>query len=477
MAKKTTRKTTKKELDQLKKKLAYEPRLAWDVMTAAQKKEAERYAAEYMRFLAAAKTERLAVIETVNLARKKGFKDLARSRTPGPVYSVFRGKTVALFVPGRKPLTEGLNVVAGHLDCPRIDLKARPLFEDADLAWLKTHYYGGIRKYQWLARPLALHGVVITADGRTITVAWGEGEGESVLTIPDLLPHLAGKLQGDKKLSEAIEAERMNVLVGGLPLGDKETKERFKLFVLKLLHDRYDLTETDLVSAEFEAVPAGGPREVGLDGSMIGAYGHDDRVCSYTGFRAALEVKNPTFATLALGVDKEEIGSEGASSARSWMIHRLVADLLRLTGLEPTYDRVTQTMLAARALSADVDAAVDPNYPEVHEKYNNARMGYGVCLTRYTGHGGKYGASEADAEFVGWLRGVWDKAGVVWQPAAMGRVDQGGGGTVAKFLAQLGMRVIDTGTPVLGMHSPFEVIHKADLYQVYRAFTAFAAAP
>ncbi|MBU0515291.1 MAG: aminopeptidase [Proteobacteria bacterium] len=469
-------KKTKTKLEKLADKLGYKPRLAWDVMTQADKKAAQKFAAEYMRFMAAAKTERLAVIEMVALAKRAGFKDLARSKTVGRVFSVFRNKTVAVFVPGQKPLTEGLRLVAGHIDCPRIDLKARPVFEDADLAWLKTQYYGGIKKFQWLARPLALHGVVITSSGKTVRVSFGEKDNEPVLTIPDLLPHLARKIQGEKKLSEAIEGERMNVLIGGLPLGDKETKERFKLHVLNVLHDKYGITESDFVSAEFQLVPAGGPREVGLDGSMIGAYGHDDRVCAYTGLRTVLEVKKPTYGALALGLDKEEIGSEGASSARSWMLHRLVADLLRLTGIEPSYDNVTRTMMNVRALSADVDAAVDPNYPEVHEKYNNARMGYGVCLTRHTGHGGKYGASEADAEFVGWLRGVWDKAGVVWQPAVMGKVDEGGGGTVAKFLAQLGMRVVDTGTPVLGMHSPFEVIHKADLYQVYRSFDAFLAA-
>jgi aspartyl aminopeptidase len=471
------KKATKKELEQLKKKLAYEPRLAWDVMKAADKERAETFAQEYMGWLGRAKTERLAVLEAMALAKKAGFKDLARSRTAGRVFSVFRNRTVALFVPGKKPLTEGLRLVAGHIDCPRIDLKARPLFEDADLAWLKTQYYGGIKKFQWLARPLALHGVVITSSGETVRISFGEKEDEPVLTIPDLLPHLARKVQGEKKLNEAIEAERMNVLMGGLPLGDKETKERFKLHVLNLLYEKYGITESDLVSAEFQLVPAGGPRETGLDGSMIGAYGHDDRICAYTGMRAVLEVKRPTYGALALGLDKEEIGSEGASSARSWMLHRLVADLLRLTGIEPSYDNVTRTMINTRCLSADVDAAVDPNYPEVHEKYNNARMGYGVCLTRHTGHGGKYGASEADAEFVGWLRRVWDKAGVVWQPAVMGKVDEGGGGTVAKFLAQLGMEVVDTGTPVLGMHSPFEIIHKADLYQAYRAFAAFLAAP
>jgi len=469
-------KKPKTKLEKLADKLGFKPRLAWDVMSAAEKKAAEGLAAEYMRFLTAAKTERLTVMETVALAKKAGFKDLARSRTAGRVFSVFRNKTVALFVPGRQPLTEGLRLVAGHIDCPRIDLKARPVFEDADLAWFKTQYYGGIKKFQWLARPLALHGVVITSSGQTVRISFGEKAGEPVLTIPDLLPHLARKIQGEKKLSEAIEGERMNVLIGGLPLGDQETKERFKLHVLNLLYDKYAITESDLVSAEFQLVPAGGPREAGFDGSMIGAYGHDDRVCAYTGLRTALEIKRPTYGALALGLDKEEIGSEGASSARSWMLHRLVADLLRLTGIEPSYDNVTRTMIQTKALSADVDAAVDPNYPEVHEKYNNPRMGYGVCLTRHTGHGGKYGASEADAEFVGWLRGVWDKAGVVWQPAVMGKVDEGGGGTVAKFLAQLGMQVVDTGTPVLGMHSPFEVIHKADLYQAYRAFAAFLAA-
>ena len=467
----------KKQMEALRKKLGYAPKLAWDVMNRAQQKEALDFGDKYKKFLDRAKTEREAMEEIVAMAKGAGFKDLSRVKSARKIYTVFRHKTGVLYAAGKKPPTEGLRLIGVHIDAPRLDLKGRPLIENTDLVFLKTHYYGGVRKYHWLARPLALHGVVVLKDGRKVKLAVGEDDSDPVLTITDLLPHLARKVQGEKKLSEAFEGEKLNLLIGGLPLGDDEIKERFKLHALKLLYDRYGITEADLITAELEAVPAGKARDVGLDASMIGAYGQDDRISAYCALAAVFEAKRLTRPVMVLFSDKEEIGSEGATGAKSQFLQRTVADVLAVGGITPSYDNVTRTLINTRCLSADVDGALDPEYPEVHEKHNAARMGYGVCLTKYTGHGGKYGASDADAEFLGWLRGVFDRAGVVWQPAKMGKVDEGGGGTIAKFMAELGMEVVDCGPPLLGMHSPFEVVHKADLFQTYRACLAFLSAP
>ena len=370
-------------------------------------------------------------------------------------------------------MTEGLRLIIAHIDSPRLDLKPRPMYEDVDLVFLKSHYYGGVKKYQWLSRPLALHGHVVKDDGRVIDLVIGEDDGDPVLTIADLAPHLDRQVMRDKKVSEAFVGEKMNLIVAGLPLGDEEVKERFKLAALQLLNDKYGLVEDDFISSEFEAVPAGRARDVGLDRALIGAYGQDDRASSYAALTAALQAQKPEYTTLAVFVDKEEIGSEGATGAQSRFFESFVADIMEKAGVEPTSSAMRRTLMKTKALSADVEGALDPDYQDVHEKYNAGRLGYGPCVTRYTGSGGKYMASEASADYLGWLRGVFGRSGIVWQSALLGRIDEGGGGTVAMFLAKYGLDIVDCGPSILAMHSPFEISSKADMYMTVKAFEAF----
>ncbi len=458
---------------ELKEKLTLSPKPVWDQLAAKEKKAAERLAEDYRRFLSVAKTERECVEAMVALLKKKGFTAEPSAR----YYTVFRDKMLAVMVAGKKPPYYGLRLIATHIDSPRLDLKLHPLYEDLDLAFLKTHYYGGIKKYHWVARPLALHGVVVKPDGRKVKVVIGEDPGDPVLTVCDLLPHLSRKVQGDKKLSEAIPGEKLNVLVGGLPLvGSSEDKERVKLSILKILHEKYGLTEEDFISAELEVVPAGQAVEVGLDRAFIGGYGQDDRICAFAALAAVLELPEPLYSTLVIFMDKEEIGSDGNTGAKSRFLEKLVYEYLKLYGVTPQGDTVLETFLRSKAVSGDVTAGMDPHYMEVHEKLNDARLGYGVVLTKYTGHGGKYMANDAHAEYMAWLRRVFSEAGVIYQAASMGKVDEGGGGTVAKYLAVYGMDIVDMGPPLLSMHSPFEVAHKADLYMTYKAYRAFLSA-
>jgi aspartyl aminopeptidase len=464
----------KDELQQLRDRLMISPRLIWDQVDPPTREAIMAYGEGYKAFLDQAKTEREAVTEIERQARARGFVDLSRGE-PGPRgYYNYKGKTMVLTVQGRRPLSAGLRLVASHLDSPRLDLKQYPLYEETDLAFLKTHYYGGIKKYQWLARPLALHGVILKADGTRVELKVGEDPTDPVFTVCDLLPHLARKAQMDKKVTDAFEGEKLNVLVGSFPLGDKDTKERFKLHLLKLLDDRYGIQEEDLVSAEVEAVPAGQARDLGWDRSLVGAYGQDDRSCAYASLSAILELEEPEFTCLALFFDKEEVGSDGNTSAKSCLLEEMVELLLERQGLSPLTRR--RVLMASRAISADVTGALDPDYPEVHEKRNAARLGYGVGINKYTGHGGKYMANDAHAEYIAWLRRIWQAAGVIWQAGELGKVDEGGGGTIAKYLAVHGLEIIDCGTPLLSMHSPFEVASKADLYMTFKAYQAFLTA-
>ena len=465
----------KNELEQLRERLTVMPRLVWDHMDAAERQAIMEYAERYKWFLNTAKTERQAVQEIERLAQAKGFVPLAGSAPGARWYYSYKGKTIALGVPGRRPLTDGLRIIGAHIDSPRLDLKQYPLYEETDLVFLKTHYYGGIKKYQWLARPLALHGVVLKADGSVVELRVGEDPGDPVFTVLDLLPHLARKVQMDKKVTEAFEGEKLNVLIGSLPIGDKDTKERFKLSLLKYLEDTYGITEEDLVSAELEVVPAGPARDVGLDRSMVAAYGHDDRSCAYPALEAILEVQDPEHACIALFYDKEEVGSDGNTSAKSCLLEDMVELLLEREGQSPLARR--RVLMNSHAISGDVTGALDPDWQEVHEKRNAARLGYGVSLTKFTGHGGKYSANDAHAEYIAWLRKILNEAGVIWQATHLGKVDEGGGGTIAKYLAVHGMEIIDSGPPVLSMHSPFEVASKADLYMVLKAFKTFFTAP
>jgi aspartyl aminopeptidase len=461
----------KDELKQLRERLAVTPNLVWDRVDAAERAAIFAYGDHYKTFLDRAKTEREAVAEIERQARALGFVDLARKEAgPRGCYN-YKGKTIALVVQGRRPLTEGLRLVASHIDSPRLDLKQYPLYEDTDLAFLKTHYYGGIKKYQWLARPLALHGVVLKADGTHVPLVIGEDPADPVFTVLDLLPHLAKKAQMEKKVTEAFEGEKLNVLVGSLPLGDSETKERFKLHLLKYLEDHYGIQEEDLISAELEVVPAGSGRDLGWDRSLVGAYGQDDRSCAYAELAAILGVKDPEHTCLAFFYDKEEIGSEGNTSARNCLLEEIVETLLERQGESLQARR--RVLMASKAISADVTGGLDPDFPEVHEKRNAARLGYGVCFHKYGGSGGKYYTSDANAEYVAWIRRIFKEHGVIWQAGELGKVDEGGGGTIAKFLAVHGMEIIDCGTPLLSMHSPFEVASKADLYMTFKAYRAF----
>jgi aspartyl aminopeptidase len=465
----------KDEFKELRQRLMVTPRLVWDQVDEPTRAAIQAYGERYKAFLDQAKTERKAAAEIVRQARARGFVDLTL-KEPGPrVYYNYKGKTVILSVQGRRPLSDGFRLIASHIDSPRLDLKQNPLYEETDLAFLKTHYYGGIKKYQWLARPLALHGVILKSEGHRVEIEVGEDPADPVFTVLDLLPHLARKVQMDKKVTEAFEGEKLNVLAGSLPLGNQETKERFKLHLLKFLEERYGIQEEDLVSAELEVVPAGPARDLGWDRSLVGGYGQDDRACAYAELEAILETQDPEYPCLALFFDKEETGSDGNTSAKSCLLHEAVELLLERTGESPLARR--RTLMASRAISADVTGAIDPDWPEVHEKRNAARLGYGVCFSKYGGRGGKYSTNDAHAEYVAWLRRIFQKASVIWQAAELGKVDEGGGGTIAKYLAIHGLEIIDCGTPLLSMHSPFEVASKADLYMTFRAYQAFFAAP
>ncbi|MFZ5447829.1 MAG: aminopeptidase [Thermodesulfobacteriota bacterium] len=461
----------KDEIKQLRDRLAVSPQLVWDKVDSEERAAIFAFGDHYKTFLDRAKTEREAVAEIERQAKALGFVDLSRRESGPRGFYNYKNKVIVLAVQGRRPLSEGLRLVASHIDSPRLDLKQYPLYEDTELAFLKTHYYGGIKKYQWLARPLAIHGVVLKADGTQVQLTIGEDPHDPVFTVLDLLPHLARKAQMDKKVAEAFEGEKLNVLVGSLPLGDSETKERVKLCLLKYLEDQYGIREEDLISAELEVVPAGPARDLGWDRSLVGGYGQDDRSCAYASLAAILDLQEPEHTCLALFYDKEETGSEGNTSAQNCLLEEIVEILLELRGESPLARR--RVLMNSKALSADVTGALDPDFPEVHEKRNAARLGYGVCFHKYGGSGGKYYTSDANAEYVAWIRKIFQDHGVIWQAGQLGKVDEGGGGTIAKYLAVYGMEIIDCGTPLLSMHSPFEVASKADLYMTFKAFRAF----
>ncbi len=464
---------SKKEIKELTERLCSKRIHVFHQLTQSQFKAMEEYCLEYRRFLDASKTERLAAREVERLAHSSGFVPFTSAKGDEKRLTWnFRGKLVGVAVRGALPLSQGMKMIVSHIDAPRLDLKLNPLYEEMDMAYLKTHYYGGIKKFQWITRPLALHGVVIKEDGRVVELSLGEEEDDPVLVINDLLPHLSQRVQ-DKKLREAIPAEKLNILVGGAPLPRSGDVERaVKLNILHLLNEKFGITEHDLVSAELEAVPAGKACEVGIDRAFIGAYGQDDRSCAFASLKAILDCKEPLYTSICLFVDKEEIGSDGNTGAKSLFLHLIVEDLL---AMEETAISPLRCLTRSKAISADVTAAVDPDYMEVHEKGNNAWCGYGINLTKYTGARGKYSANDAHAEYLGYIRKIWNHNKVVWQAGTMGRVDEGGGGTVAKYLAQNGLNVVDAGPPLLSMHAPFEIAHKGDLYMTYQGYKAFFA--
>ncbi len=453
--------------------LCYAPKNGYDRLTAEDEAALQRYCEDYKRFLDAGKTERECVSEAIRQAEAKGFRPFVRGmelKSGDKIYRSNRGKSLMLAVVGSRPLSEGVNIGAAHIDSPRLDLKPNPLYEDSELAYFKTHYYGGLRKYQWVSIPLELHGVVARKDGSVVEVAIGGRPGDPLFTINDLLPHL-GVEQSKKPLSEAIPAETLNILVGSRPFRDDEGAERVKLAVLDLLHQKYGITEEDFISAELEVVPAFRAVDIGFDRSLIGAYGHDDRVCAYAEFAALLELEIPSRTAVCILADKEEIGSEGVSGMQSAAFDTFMSDLCdsQKVPLKTCYEK-------SFCLSADVTAAYDPNYADVYEKRNSARINYGMGLCKYTGARGKSGASDASAEVVAYVRRILDEAGVFWQMAELGKVDAGGGGTVACFMANRDIDTLDAGVPVLAMHAPFETVSKLDCYMTFKGMKAVYAA-
>lgn len=430
----------------------------------------EAYCTGYKAFLDAGKTERLCAAEAVRLAEEAGYQAYTRGMSleaGSKVYLCNRGKAVMLAHIGQKSLAEGIQLAAAHIDSPRLDLKPNPLYEDSELAYFKTHYYGGIRKYQWVTLPLALHGVVAMKDGSKVTVRVGEDEGDPRLVITDLLPHL-GAAQNKKPLAEAVPGETLNILLGSRPIGGEDESGRVKLAVMNLLYEKYGIVEDDLNSAELEAVPALKACDIGLDRSLIGAYGHDDRVCAYAALKALLDLTEaPEKTAVCILADKEEIGSDGVTGMQSAAFDTFIEDLCAAEDvpLRACFEK-------SFCLSADVTAAYDPNFPDVFEKRNEAQVNYGIGLCKYTGARGKSGASDADAETVAYVRRVLDEAGVLWQISELGKVDAGGGGTVAMYMANRNITTLDAGVPVLSMHAPFEVVSKMDCYQTYKAMGA-----
>ena len=455
------------EMKTLRKQLLRDSRSGYDVLEEAQLRQMEDYCADYKAFLGN-KTERLSARAAIAAAEAHGFVEYRRGmalEAGDKVYTCNRGKGLMLAVMGRESMAEGVQIAAAHIDSPRLDLKPNPLYEDSELAYFKTHYYGGIRKYQWVTIPLQLQGVVVKKDGTAVEVCIGE-KGEPQLVITDLLPHLGGE-QGKKPLSEAIPAETLNILLGSRPIGDEDDSDRVKLHVMKRLYDKYGITEADFASAELEAVPAADAVDIGIDGSMIGSYGHDDRVCGYAALRALLELDAPAKTAVCVLADKEEIGSMGVTGMQSAVFETFLSDLCDSQNVP-----LTVCFENSVCLSADVTAAYDPNFADVFDKKNAAFLNHGVGLCKYTGARGKSGSSDAGAETVAYVRSLLDGAGVRWQICELGKVDAGGGGTVAQYMANRNIATLDAGVPVLSMHAPFEVVAKLDCYEMYRACKA-----
>lgn len=455
---------------------------AWKkYQTKDEKDKVFAFAEDYRGFLSDCKTERECTAYFADKAKKAGYISLEeiidanrRLKAGDKVYAVNKDKGIALFVIGSEDMEQGMNILGAHIDSPRLDLKQNPLYEDTDMVLLDTHYYGGVKKYQWVTLPLALHGVIAKKDGTVIPVNIGEKPEDPVFGVSDLLIHLAAD-QMEKKASKVIEGEDMDVLVGSLPLydeKDEEKKELVKKNVLRILQEQYDIEEEDFLSAEIEVVPAGAARDYGFDRSMIMGYGHDDRVCAYPSFMAMLAVEAPKRTLACLLVDKEEIGSVGATGMQSRFFENTVAELVNACG-DYSELKVRRALKNSKVLSSDVSAAFDPNYPSVMEKRNAAYFGRGLVFNKYTGSRGKSGSNDAGAEYVGSLRRIMDDTGVSYQTAELGKVDQGGGGTIAYILGNYDMQVIDSGVAVLNMHAPWEIISKVDLYEAYRGYIAF----
>ena len=464
-------KAKKSDAEQLKEKLFMKRRNTGIELSEAETAKADKFCEGYKDFLDTAKTEREACAEAIRLAESAGFEPFEKGKSYSAgdrIYYCNRGKAVILAVIGKKPLDKGVHIAAAHIDSPRLDLKQNPLYESEGLGYFKTHYYGGIKKYQWPVTPLSLHGVIYKADGERVDVKIGEEENDPVFVITDILPHLADE-QYKRPAPKLIKGEELNILIGSRPFRDDKQSEAVKLAIMCILNEKYGITEDDFVSAELECVPAYKAKDVGFDRSMIGAYGQDDRVCAYTALSAILAVKSaPDITAVTVLTDKEEIGSEGNTGLRSSYMKYFLYDLAESAGTDG------RTLLSnSKCLSADVNAAFDPTFAEPFEKLNAAYFNRGVVATKYTGARGKSGTSDASAEYVGEIRRLFDKNGVIWQTGELGKVDFGGGGTVAMYIANLDIDTIDIGVPVLSMHAPFELTAKNDVYMAFKAFKAF----
>ena len=460
----------KEAAKKLKEKLLIQRKNAFHLISDKEMKACDKFCEGYKEFMNKAKIEREAVIYSVELLKKKGFiefKPGMKLKAGDKIFRNNRGKSVLAAVIGSAPIEEGLKICAAHIDSPRLDLKQNPLYEDTEIALFKTHYYGGIKKYQWTTIPLALHGVIIKADGTSVSVNIGEDDNDPVFVVTDLLPHLAAS-QMQKPMNKGITGEQLNIIIGSRPFKNDEESGAVKLNIINILFEKYGITEADFISAELEAVPAFKVKDIGFDRSMIGAYGHDDKVCAYPALMAVSECKKPVHTVVTVLTDKEETGSDGNTGLRSSYLEYFIEDIAAEFGCDG------RTVLSAsECLSADVNAAFDPTFPEVNERNNSAYINHGVVVTKYTGARGKAGTSDASAEFTGRIRQLMDKHKVIWQTGELGKVDEGGGGTVAAYIANLNVDTIDLGVPVLSMHAPYEIVSKIDTYMAYRAFEVF----
>ena len=457
------------EIKELKEKLLYKRKSAFDAMDEKTTEEMNEYAKGYMEFLDNGKTERECVNHTIKLVSAKGYIEykLGDKLVPGGKYYYNnRGKAIYVFRIGSESVENGVRISASHIDSPRLDLKPNPLFEDSGIGYFKTHYYGGVKKYQWLATPLAIHGTIIRKDGTSVDIVVGENDSDPVFYISDLLPHLA-KDQMARSGREIIAGEKLNVIIGSVPYKGADS-DKVKLNIMKYLNDEYGIIEEDFISAEIEIVPAFKAREIGFDRSFIGAYGHDDRVCSYPAITALLESEESAHTVMAILADKEEVGSGGNTGMKSGIFIDIIDEIAKAFGAD-----VNIVKANSKCLSADVNAAYDPNFAEVYERNNASFANGGVVLTKYTGSGGKGSTNDCGAEFVAFVRQIFDKENIVWQTGELGKVDQGGGGTVAVYIAEKNIDVVDLGVPVLSMHAPWEAIAKTDLLMTHKAFKAF----
>lgn len=462
------------EAEKLKENLFRKTKTGWEGLEENVKNSIFTFCDNYIEFLNKSKTEREIVKSVKKLVEEKGFKNICEysNLKPGDkVYYINREKSMYLAIIGKNDIEKGINIIGAHADSPRLDLKPNPLYEDSGLAYLKTHYYGGVKKYQWTTIPLSMHGVIVKSNGEKQEINIGEDKEDPIFTITDLLPHLAAE-QMERKLKEGVKGEELNLLVGSIPYNGESIVDAVKLNILKILNDKYGIKEIDFVSSEIELVPAFCARTMGFDRSMVAAYGQDDKVCVYTSVRALLDIQNPETTAVCIISDKEEIGSMGNTGMESHVFDTFISELLNRLGVNKP-NLIDQVFCNSKMLSADVDAAYDPIYASAYERNNSGFLGRGVGLNKYTGERGKSGASDANAEFVAQIRGIFEKNNIKYEVAELGKIDIGGGGTIAYILANKGVDVIDCGVPVLSMHAPYEVTSKFDIYETYRAYEAF----